>query len=248
MKVKNVIIYFLFCIIILVLFKMPESLLKIVENNVENQLYEKNKISKTIDIQTEKIYLVKAIHEIENDDSKISITSSEKNWALSESSTLENESKTELIPDILKKQLKKFEEFNILKNLDIYENKQNVKLISTIYQGDENYIINKVFLNTTNELYNIEMEEKTEKILFINFSKENLVNEIDKKDLLLNYVKYLDLYIIDDWKYENNTLKSEKAGLIVSLLENKTRYILSIHGIEKGLYTSIYEYNETDTK
>ena len=247
MKIKNMIIYLLFCIAILILFRTPEYLLKIEENNIENEVYEKKKIDQKIDIQTEKIYLVKAIHEMESDNSKVEISSSQtqKSWILAESSfTEENES----IPNVSKKQLQKLKEFNILKNFDIEEDSNyNVRLISKIYQGEENYAIDNIFFTTTNELYNIEMEEKTGKILFINFAKEDIFDGSTKEEILINYVKYLDLYIIDDWHYENDVLKSDKAGLVVSLLANETRYILSIHSIEKGLNTAIYTYNDIDT-
>ncbi len=248
MKIRNLVIYFLFCITILILFKTPNYLLKIVENNIESTVYEKKKIGKTIDIEAEKIYLVKAIHDIESADSKVAITSSEKSWTLAESpSTVENEKKVS-IPDVSKKQLQKLKEFNILKNFTTDENsKYNIKLISKGYQGEENYTVDNVYFNTTNELYNIEMEEKTGKILFINFAKENIFDNSTNEDILTNYVKYLDLYIIDDWKYENNVLKSDKAGLVVSLLENKTRYILSIHSMDNSSNTAIYEYNDTET-
>ena len=247
MKIKNMIIYLLFCIAILILFRTPEYLLKIEENNIENEVYEKKKIDQKIDIQTEKIYLVKAIHEMESDNSKVEISSSQKSWILVESpSTEENEKNS--IPNVSKKQLQKLKEFNILRNFDIdYDSKYNVKLISKTYQGEENYVIDNIFFTTTNELYNIEMEEKTGKILFINFAKEDIYDGISKEEILINYVKYLDLYIIDDWHYENDVLKSDKAGLVVSLLANETRYILSIHSVEKGLNTAIYIYNDVDT-
>lgn len=249
MKIKNMIIYFLFCIAILILFRTPEYLLKIEENNIENEVYEKKKIDQKIDIQTEKIYLVKAIHDMESDDFKVQISSSQKSWILVESpSAEENEKKVDSIPNVSKKQLQKLKEFNILRNFNIdKDSKYNVKLISKTYQGEENYAIDNIFFTTTNELYNIEMEEKTEKILFINFAKEDIFDGSTKEEILINYVKYLDLYIIDDWYYENDVLKSDKAGLVVSLLENETRYILSIHSIEKGLNTAIYTYNDIDT-
>lgn len=249
MKIKNMIIYLLFCIAILILFRTPEYLLKIEENNIENEVYEKKKIDQKIDIQTEKIYLVKAIHDMESDDSKVQISSSQESWILVESpSTEENEKEVDSIPNVSKKQLQKLKEFNILRNFNIdKDSKYNVKLISKTYQGEENYAIDNIFFTTTNELYNIEMEEKTGKILFINFAKEDIYDGSSKEEILINYVKYLDLYIIDDWHYENDVLKSDKAGLVVSLLTNETRYILSIHSVEKDLNTAIYTYNDVDT-
>ena len=47
--------------------------------------------------------------------------------------------------------------------------------------------------------------------------KYKIVDDIDTEEILRNYIKYLDLYIIDDWKFENNILVSEKARLIACL-------------------------------
>ena len=81
-----------------------------------------------------------------------------------------------------------------------------------------------------NNKYELEIETKTCKILSIAIEKENLANDTNE-EIMRNFVKYLDLYIIDDWKLENNMLKSQKAGLAVTIAINyKNDYcILSIH-------------------
>ena len=65
---------------------------------------------------------------------------------------------------------------------------------------------------------------------------------MDKETILRNYVNYLDLHILDDWKYEDGMLKSEKAGLIVGFYQSakSDTAILSIHAIDK-----YYEINES---
>ena len=91
------------------------------------------------------------------------------------------------------------------------------------------------------ENYNLEIENKTGKILNISTRKENF-NFTDKKDLMINFVKYLDLYIINDWEYINNTLKSEKAKLTVYLVENENEYNLLIHSDERNYkYLNLYK-------
>ena len=50
-----------------------------------------------------------------------------------------------------------------------------------------------------------------------------------------NYVKYLDLYIINDWKFENNKLKSEKAQLEVVMVDMKEEYILTIRPVGNNI-------------
>lgn len=245
MRIKNIVIYIVVCVTILVSFKVPDVLIEIVENNIESKVYEKEKNEKSIDIEAEKIYLVKAIHDIESENTKVEISSSKKSWTLVESpSEGENEKKIESTPKAPERQLLKLKDFNILHfNIDEGEN-YKASLISKIYKCKDSYTINNIFLSTSNELYNIEMEEKTGKILFINFAKENLYDESTIEEILINYVKYLDLYIIDDWHYENNVLKSDKAGLMVGLVENSTRYILAIHSVEKNSNNVIYVYND----
>ena len=46
---------------------------------------------------------------------------------------------------------------------------------------------------------------------------------------MLNYIKYLDLNIIDDWKFENDKLKSEKADLVIELKEDDNIFNFSIN-------------------
>jgi len=70
-------------------------------------------------------------------------------------------------------------------------------------------------------------------VYYISNSKYKIVDDIDTEEILRNYIKYLDLYIIDDWKFENNNiLKSEKAQLIIMLVENDDSYMLTIAPIE----------------
>ena len=83
------------------------------------------------------------------------------------------------------------------------------------------------------EWIQINIEEKTGKVISADFSKNFLKTDIEIENMLRNYAKYLDLDIIDDWKFEkNNILKSEKAQLIIMLIEKGDSCMLTIAPIE----------------
>lgn len=238
-EIKNIVIYIVVCIIILISFKLPEILCERVNDNIEIAVYEKEKIKSTIDVEAEKIYLVKAIHDIESEKSKVAISSSD----ILEKFTLV-EVNTKTTNDIYK-ELLKLKEYNILNNFETNENfNYKVGLVDKFYneEGSE-YIINSIDFQVNNDKYKLEIESKTGKILYIVF-EDNLYSS--KEEIMRNYIKYLDLYIIDDWKMENNMLKSEKAELVVSLIENENHYILSIHSVDKIF--NIFDYTDVLNK
>ena len=90
-------------------------------------------------------------------------------------------------------------------------------------------------LDFDNSEYLIKVESKTGKILYIALDKNKIWNKDNPKQILENYIKYLNLYIIDDWKYEIDgdnkafSMKSEKAAINVKLSETEESYMLSIH-------------------
>lgn len=121
------------------------------------------------------------------------------------------------------------------------------------------YIINNVRLTTDGvKALRIEIEEKTGKVVYyISNSKYKIVDDIDTEEILRNYIKYLDLYIIDDWKFENrNTstnikfdyLMSEKARLLSAIIETDEEYIISLQTIERfeDLFSEV-KRNNSDT-
>ena len=115
--------------------------------------------------------------------------------------------------------------------------------IDRSYEVNEKiYTISNFELILEGQMYEIEVENKSGKILFIAFDKNEIDSMMDKETILRNYVNYLDLHILDDWKYEDGMLKSEKAGLIVGFYQSakSDTAILSIHAIDK-----YYEINES---
>lgn len=227
MKIKNFIIYLLVCVIILVSFILPNALFKIEENKMEGIVYEKKVQINSLDVDAENIYLVKAIHNIEKIN-VVEISSSEKpQWVLVEKASSENDNQHSITTF---NQIKKLEDYNILKleNSDSYIS----TVVNRLYHNDkEQYIIYNVLLKTDNSTFDYEIEAKTKKILKISLDKNDLVD--NKEEIMLNFVKYLDLYIIDDWKYEDGILKSEKAKLAVKLESLDNKYILSINSSER---------------
>ena len=247
-KFKNFIIYIIVSAIILASFKIPELLLELENNNIEIAVYEKESNKRKIDIETEEIYLVKAIHDIENENGFVEISSTQ---LVEEYSIKTINTETINMNDNMYSELLKLNEYDILKTIEINENDIiEVGLTEKKYKIKENeYSINSVLVKVDNEEFMLEIEEKTEKILNIVMEKDYLYGEISKEEIMKNYVKYLGLDIIDDWKFEekiinsekyhwefaNNMLKSEKAGLVVNLVENEDSYILSIHSLERIL-------------
>lgn len=94
----------------------------------------------------------------------------------------------------------------------------------------------------------VDIEKKTGKIIKISFNKDILNNDINKSEILENYIKYLNLYIIDDWKFENNQVISEKAGLCVIFIEDtkNNQLSLSISSIINEGTNVIVESSETE--
>ena len=239
MKIKNVIVYIIVCIIIFVSFKIPDIILNKLEDDIEITKFEKQESKVELDIEAESIYLVETIHNIEDQSNNVEITSNKNTKILVEPAYKNETNGVNVINE-----LTTLEQYKILNDLQINKNQKcNIGIIDKYYQKDKKtYIIKDVTFETNDKQFNLEIESKTGKILDISTKKGN-INTKDKMELMINYIKYLDLNIIDDWNYENNTLKSEKAKLVVSLAENDSKYDLSIHSTERSYnYIDIYKY------
>ena len=211
MKIKNICIYIIFAIIIFSVFKLPETMLMAEENKIEKKSYEKQEKQSKIDVEIEKIYLVKAIHDMQTIKS-IAISPNDN----STKDIYQYSDELYKIQDKFNNQIKRLGDYNILKNINLEINKTGIAFLFKTYQNDENkYIINNINLKINNKDYNIEMENKTNKIIYILFNKEDMC-EISHKEILENYIKYLDLYIIDDWEYVE-----DKEDITYSLISKK---------------------------
>jgi len=233
-KIKNIITYIIVCIIIFASFKMPEILFELKDYDIGVAVYDKAKEKGKIDVEANEIYLVKAIHDIESEYSTVAISNNSKVIeVMSNSEGFEN----------IDKELLKLKEYNILSNLEVKKDEEyNIAVINKFYDGiDNSYILNNIFLELNDYEYNLGIESKTGKILYIVLKKDDL--GINKKEIMENYIKYLDLYIIDDWNFEEGKLVSQKANLSVSLIEIEENYILSIHSSNTRAF-DVYEYGK----
>lgn len=256
MKLNNFVIYIIVVIIVLLSFKLPELILKYEEDNMEMSYYWEQRKSK-IDVETEKIYLVKAIHDIQEELSKVEIvTNASKHGQIIE---FNNEEMKHLeIAKNCEKELLKLQEYNIIKYPETIESasgdgntNDEYNAMSIIDRGyaveGKSYTISNIELILKGNMYEFELENKSGKILFISFDKNELSSEMTDEQIMRNYVNYLDLHIIDDWTLEDGRLKSEKAGLIVSLVksEKMDTCLLSIYAIDK--YYEITDSNNIKT-
>lgn len=221
-------IYFLVCIIVFISFKIPEILLKN-ENDIGLEIYERKKKSNQLDVEAGKIYLVKTIHEIE-ECKAMQIMTNHTQLMLSF-----NEMQIDKFKNVFDELLKLYEHKilnSILEDTNIDEKIDEVSLITKQYKSKANtYVVNNMVLKFNNKTFVLNIEEKTGKIIYIAFDKNDLSNQNDKKEILENFVKYLNLYVIGDWEYDADTtiLKSEKAGLQVKWEESEEDVMLSIH-------------------
>ncbi len=223
-KLRNILIYFIVFIIILISFGLPQILLKLQEINIENTVFEKKAEKILLDVEAEKIYLVKAIHDMNLIDT-VEINASKKKWVLVESLKINGTLDESYFN--FQNQLKKMQEYGILKD-DKLEN-YSISFVDKLYHNDkQQYIIYNVLLKINNREYSLEIENKTKKILDFSLEKDYFASE-NKEELMLNYIKYLDLNIIDDWKFENDKLKSEKADLVIELKEDDNIFNFSIN-------------------
>ncbi len=249
-KITNFLIYIIVFTIIFASFIIPNKLFEIQDQSFEMAIFtENNPKSNSISVEAEDIYLVKALHDIESEKTGVIISSREMITAVKDEniniSNYENPSEIAKI----KSELKKLNQCNIIKNNNgLDESKMEINIINKQYKNDKTkYIVNSIFLITNDYNCKFDIEEKTGKIIWLMVNKENINNSIEKREIIENYIKYLDLYIIDDWVYDNNTMKSKKADLSISLIENVNNgiYMLSVHSNEK-ISGNLIEYVDAE--
>ena len=266
---KKIIIFFLTLGVIVFSFLMPKLLFQIEDLAKEKEIFSREKIKSKIDVEAEKIYLVKIIHEL-YDNTLINMVRTDiayydRNEKIVEadnsmyrnvlSKETEEILKNNEDIDKLNDEIRKMENINILDGINIYDNAR----YSIRYYGRDYFdkLIKNIDIIFSDYSMNFELENKTGKIIMMSIPKNLVKNIIDKKELLENYIKYLDLYIIDDWKFENrNTstnikfdyLMSEKARLLSAIIETDEEYIISLQTIERfeDLFSEV-KRNNSDT-
>lgn len=101
----------------------------------------------------------------------------------------------------------------------------NVKILSkSIYskvddEVDEEY--NLIDYSTDSGSVSLIFDRQTDKILqlTLNVNDAELLNGIDKKQLEMDWIEYLNLDIVGDWYYSDDKLISEKAHLELSCVQ-----------------------------
>ena len=232
MKIRNVIIYLCVCIVVFISFEFPEILLNLENKEIGLMVYEMEKKSNKLDVEIEKIYLVKAIHEMEGG-KIIQISSTpDKMMLLWEELGINSNNSEEALGEILKLNEYKIIKTILMESVETENNK--IGLITKQYESkDNNYIVRHLVIQVGTKEFILNIENKTGKILYMAFEKNDLYSD-NIKEILENYVKYLNLYVIDDWKYEEDEenkkyfLNSEKAGLQIKL-EEDDKVMISIH-------------------
>lgn len=231
---KKFILFFSSIIIITFSFLMPKVLLQLEDLSREKEVFAIPKKESKIDVQAEKIYLVRAIHDIFELKDKNLYDSKSKKIAVSVTMIEHSENRT--ITDEVKNEIQKIVQNDIIKELN-YDDFFEYGEISRIFNSD--YTVRDCTLVGEDEGIGMGIEKKTGKIISLDFPNSRLRTDVDKRKQLENYVKYLDLDIIDDWVYENEVLKSEKAQLFIILEERHDVCILTIAPEE------VYEEYET---
>lgn len=235
-------------LVILFSFCMPQLLFQMEDLKLEKQVFTVEKMKSKLDVQAEKIYLVRAIHAMNNSHRNVQISKKEAVYYgnnmpyVGQTLAVAEEEADEESVTQLKSELLKLEKGNILKDLNLPSAEFDLETREFLYSDEENeYSMKQSRLK--NEAYelNIETERKTGKILCLFFPREKLRTNTEIEEILRNYVQYLELYIMDDWKFENKTLKSEKAQLAVHFVQNEEKNILSIRPIEEEKYYEIVE-------
>lgn len=230
---KKILLFFMSLIIISFSFVMPNLLLGIEDLSREKEIFARQKIERKIDVEAGKIYLVTFIHDIyEIKDKKVYYEDKKGKASAIEFSTPIVDTRTDLAPtEKFKNEILKLVSNEILNEITFDEYIQ--------YYEEECYFYPEYTVTTCSmpkeneEWISINVEEKTGKIISIDFSKNFLKADVEIEQQLRNYAKYLDLDIIGDWKFEkNNILKSEKAQLIIMLVERDDSCMLTIAPIE----------------
>lgn len=240
---KKILLFFMSLIIISFSFVMPNLLLGIEDLSREKEIFAKSKIERKIDVEAEKIYLVTFIHNIyEIKDKEVYYENKKVKASATAVSSPIIDTRTDLTPtEKFKNEILKLVSNEILNEITFDEYIQ--------YYEEECYFYPEYTVTTCSmpkeneEWISINVEEKTGKIISIDFSKNFLKADVEIEQQLRNYAKYLDLDIIGDWKFEkNNILKSEKAQLIIMLVERDDSCMLTIAPIE--IYDEYFEEEE----
>lgn len=235
-KIKNGIVYLLVLLMIIFSFQMPQILFEMEDASRSKMIFKREKTGSKIDVQAENIYLVKAIHDMKEGRFYVKIAPY-KEVEVVEMSPKETISLVKQWEGTrLKEELEKLQKDGILKNVEMHENSPMTQTEKWYHKEEKNYQTD-IFSN--GEVL-AEVERKTGKCIMLSFPKEMLA-DLDKQEVMKNYIQYLDLYIVDDWQFQNSKMVSQKAQLEVTLVMNEENCILEIGPIHE-VGNAVVEY------
>lgn len=236
---KKFLLSFIVIVIIVFSFITPKLLFAIEDTARAKEIFARAKNESKIDVQAENIYLVKTLHELYMAKKVYDIKTSSTVIAKAPTTEYTDEAVT---LNKVKEETKKMIDIGILKNINLDEYSSNATELK-VFSKDCTIITDNLSKDNTHGI-GVVIEEKTGKIISLDFNKQIFRMEVSQRKQLEDFVKYLELDIIDDWKYENGVLVSEKAQLTVMIDYGEYGCVLNISPTE--IYNEYYEMVDVD--
>ena len=217
-KFKNVLTYFILLLIIIISFIVPLVMIRLQENKLLAKDYTINSNIQTVDENNVQAELIKTIYSIYNN---VHYNVSVSDYFMDAEKLINIENNNVVIEDesnILNK-VDELVKRNIIKQ-EFYEQFSKGYVIYRVWDYDSGLIqYSKINIYTNDDYENaiasFEIENETNKIINFTVKKEYITNN---EETLQEYIKYLKLdNSIDDWIYEDNSLKSRIAGITIKM-------------------------------
>ena len=217
-KFKNVLTYFILLLIIIISFIVPLVMIRLQENKLLAKDNTINSNIQNVDENNIQAELIKTIYSIYNN---VQYNVSVSDYFMDAEKLINIENNNVVIEDesnILNK-VDELVKRNIIKQ-EFYEQFSKGYVIYRVWDYDSGFIqYSKINIYTNDDYENaiasFEIENETNKIINFTVKKEYITNN---EETLQEYIKYLKLdNSIDDWIYEDNSLKSRIAGITIKM-------------------------------
>ena len=217
-KFKNILTYFILLLIIIISFIVPLVMIRLQENKLLAKDYTINSNIQNVDENNIQAELIKTIYSIYNN---VHYNVSVSDYFMDAEKLINIENNNVVIEDesnILNK-VDELVKRNIIKQ-EFYEQFSKGYVIYRVWDYDSGFIqYSKINIYTNDDYENaiasFEIENETNKIINFTVKKEYITNN---EETLQEYIKYLELdNSVDDWIYEDNSLKSRIAGITIRM-------------------------------
>ena len=217
-KFKNILTYFILLLIIIISCIVPLVMIRLQENKLLAKDYTINSNIQNVDENNIQAELIKTIYSIYNN---VQYNVSVSDYFMDAEKLINIENNNVVIEDesnILNK-VDELVKRNIIKQ-EFYEQFSKGYVIYRVWDYDSGLIqYSKINIYTNDDYENaiasFEIENETNKIINFTVKKEYITNN---EETLQEYIKYLKLdNSIDDWIYEDNSLKSRIAGITIKM-------------------------------